>query len=342
MFDKNKNWIKTQRYLSILFSNESLVFIIFLECGIIVFYNSDLYITELSNLRNAIITSTSVFSAIIIGLIIQGINKHTDIIQTHKKRLEELSFKLTTLRRFLHYLVNSESIWGKELHRDFLRKLIKLYPQVNMNVSSYSMKESNSLFPIVSDERYEYKTTKLFLSFLTIVDIRKHEHMKLVTSSTKFNYTNDKLIYMYESFNNLWYFLAHKRAAVEFSEDNFNIIFLDDFSKQLKILFGDDKTISDLNNQMIIDIGNEFYNETIPEMFDHLNFISKGVPNLLKFLSIELTLVLLIGLFVPMFSFLIQELFLQDLMKISVFSLVFVYGLIIYHLSKIIYVDSKK
>ena len=336
---KNKKTNLLKQYSAII-TIERLVFIIFIECSIIIFFKTQISIAVLSNLRNVLITSTSVFSAIVIGLLTQGINSHAIKIQKHKDKLEKLSFRLTTFRRLLHYLVESGSIWGTDFYKDFLRKLIKLYPKVNINVSKSGMEKNNNLYSIVSSEKYNYRTTRLFMSFLTIADINEREHIKLVSPSSKFEYSYDKLIYMNESFNNIWYYLSNKKAEVNISEATFNDVYIDDFSKQLKILFENRITMSDLNEQLIVDLGNEFYHENIPKMFEHLNVISKGVPKLFKFLSIELMLILFLGLFLPMFSFLIQEVYLPMLMQLSVVFLTFIFGLIVYQLSKFIFFDS--
>ena len=324
-----------------LITIERLSGIIYLEVCLLVISKIDLNTEVLSDLRQVLITSTSIFSAIVIGILVTGINNHIVRIQKHKERLDKLSNKLTSFRRMLYYLSQSYNIWDCKFYGKFLRKISELYPHVNANTNSHEVKEGNRIYEIVKDDRFGYLTTRLFLAFITIVDTKKREELTMISPSSKFSYSRKKLEYMYESFNNLWYFLAHKKANVTISAETFNQIYNEDFSKQLRILFGDKVTIDDLNEKMVIDIGNEFYHEHIPEMYDHINIITKGAPRLLKFLLYELIFILVLGLLLPIITFMMQDGHFISIMKVSIVTVLFTYGLIVYHLMAFIQRESR-
>lgn len=331
----------TKKFLSKI-KTEILLFIAYILLCFLIYLKANIAVENLSDIKQILITSTSIFSAIVIGFLLNGTSNHLNKIEKYKEKLIEASFQLTSFRRFIHYLVLSNNIWGQEFYSKFLSKLRDLYPYVNINVSKYKMNEKNPVYSVVSDERYEYLTTSLFLSCLTIADIKKHEHMELVTPSVKFKYSLEKLYYMHESFNNIWYYLKHKRADVNFSTETFNHIFHEDFTKQMKTLFGETASLSDFNEKILVDKANEFYGEIIPEMIDNIVIIKKGVPKLIKFLLLELILILIFGLIIPITTYLVKEFTFTNFLKGSVVIVLSSFGLITYHLIKFIFFDSKK
>jgi hypothetical protein len=122
----------------------------------------------------------------------------------------------------------------------------------------------------------------LFLNLLTIVDIRRDEELSFIQPSSKYKYTAKKLEYYHECFNNIWYYLNHKSATgLNDTKDSISTLYRDDFTETYKKIEGNNVSWQDFNSQLLVNLGNKFYEEIIPELHNSILEITSNITDYL-------------------------------------------------------------
>lgn len=313
--------------------------IISIQLGIILFLKIDLGDEEITLINRILVTSTGIFSAIIISTLLTGISKMFKDFDEAEEKISPLSQKLTSFRRILYYLTISIDIWGNDFYQ-YSNKLRGLYPKIDAFTSKYNVDEGDSRYEIVADNKFEEKRTRLFMTMLTIVDVKRGRELNLI-ESFHHTYSVNKISYTHDLFNNIWYYLAHKRAAVTINYDTVNETFKDSFEKELAN-FVSEEEIKKFDARMLWEISNEFHFILQPKLYLLTKKISNGLPDLYKKLFYDLSALVIFGLVLPIINLVTDVSISEILTRVSIVIVLMIFCYTVYHLKEFVFDQTKK
>lgn len=286
-------------------------------------------------INRILITSTGIFSAIVISTIMNGINRLYQEFDRARERITPLTEKLTHFRNILYHLLNSSAIWGNEVDSRYLRRLKENYPTIDHNTRLNAFEESDFRHSIVNDPNFESRTTRLYLSIQSIVNIPFGEEIYFI-ETFKHKYTFNELYNQHESFNNIWYYLAHKPAQVNISFENIGNFLKEPFSKELIHLVKSEE-VETFNAKMLWDISSDFYHKDIPTILTNMQVILNGVPNVFKYLFAELIVLISFGLILPLLTISSAYIAALNLTSLTISVTIISYSYIIFHLAQFVF-----
>ncbi|UXP32485.1 hypothetical protein N6H18_00655 [Reichenbachiella agarivorans] len=287
------------------------------------------------DINRILITSTGIFSAMVITTLMNGINRLYQEFDRARERIIPLTQKLTHFRKALYYLLNSPDIWGNEVDSSYLRRLKENFPAINHRTRLNAFEEPDSRHGIVNDPNFESRTTRLYLSIQSIVNIPFGGEISFI-ETIEHKYTFDELHNQHEAFNNIWYFLAHKPARVNVSFGNIGQILKEPFSKDLMHLVNSEE-VESFNAKMLWDISSDFYQKDIPAILTNMQIVLQGIPRVFKFLFAELVILISFGLIMPLLSVSSAYVAALNLTPLSISTTIICYCYIIYHLSQFVF-----
>ena len=285
---------------SIIPPSKISLLIISVEVVLILFIDLTINEQRLFDINRILISSTGIFAAIVISALMNGFSRLQSEFDKVKEDLIPLAEKLTRFRKLLYYIVASHDVWGDSNETRFLRKLRDWYPNIDANSSQFNIQESDPRFEIVNDDKFETRVSNLYRTILTILDVRRSDEMHFI-QRFRHHYTYSQILHIYESFNQIWYYLSHKPANVNMSYDHITRIYRSSFEEELSH-FVDDEKIKRFDKDMMSDISNEFYNTHIPHMALLLSKFGSGIPKLYKFLFADLLALIVFGLILPLIN----------------------------------------
>ncbi|WP_421893674.1 hypothetical protein [Marinoscillum sp.] len=196
-------------------------FLVIISLEILSLLLLELRVTEVKafDINRILITSTGIFSAMVIATLMNGINRLYQEFDRARERITPLTNKLTHFRNVLYYMLNSPGIWGDEVDSRYLRRLKEYFPVINHSTRLNAFDESDIRHEIVNDPKFESRTTKLYLSIQSIVNIPFGGEISFI-ETVKHKYIFDELYSQHEAFHNIWYYLAHKPAKVNINFEN--------------------------------------------------------------------------------------------------------------------------
>lgn len=269
-----------------------------------------------------------------------GINRLYQEFDRARERIIPLTQKLTHFRNALHYVLNSPDIWGNEVDSRYLRGLKENFPAINHRTRLNAFEESDSRYEIVNDPNFESRTTRLYLSMQSIVNIPFGGEISFI-ETVEHKYTFDELHDQHEAFNNIWYFLAHTPARVDVSFENIGQFLREPFSKDLMHLVKSED-VESFNSQMLWDISNDFYQKDIPAILTNMHIVLRGIPRVFKFLFAELIILISFGLIIPLLSVSSPYIAALNLTPLSISATIICYCYIIYHLSQFVFTRTSE
>lgn len=313
--------------------------IISIQLGIILFLKISLTNEEITLINRILVTSTGIFSAIIISTLLSGISKLFKDFDDAEEKISPLSQKLTSFRRVLYYLTISIDIWGDDFYQ-YSNKLRGWYPKIDAYTSKHNVDESDPRFEIVADNKFEEYRTRLFMKMLTIVDVKRGRELDLI-ESFQHTYSVNKIGCNHDLFNNIWYYLAHKRSNVTINYDTVDGTFKNSFEKELAN-FVDDEEIKKFSARMLWDISNEFYFILQPKLYLLTRKISDGLPSLYKKLFFDLSALVIFGLVIPIINLVTEASISEVLTRVSIVAVLMIFCYTVYHLKEFIFDQTKK
>ena len=317
-----------------LFILNCLLFIVFfyLKWGI----NSTDYKTILLSL----ITVSGIFSALVISFLISGLNTLMKRRFKLKDKITKLSDKLTNLRRLLYYVIHSSDFWGNTTEYQYLMKIRNIYPNIN---AFHKDSDSPEVIKIKEDERFESNKTNLFINLLTIVDIKGGaEELYFIQSANKYKYSLKKLSYYHDSFNQIWYFIQHKSAVgLNDSGESLNILYRKDFIETYKKITGKTIDYKEFNSSLLVELGNQFYNEISPDLYQSVKEITSDLPKTHQKLINNLIMILVFGVFFPLLMLATKASFAQKVTMICLGSTILIFINLVFDIYEYTYDDTK-
>lgn len=271
----------------------------------------------------------------VIASLMNGINRLYQEFDRARERITLLTHKLTHFRNSLYYLLISPDIWGNDVDSRYLRRLWENYPAINYRTRLNSFKELDTKHEIVNDPKFESRTTRLYLSILSIVNIPSNRQLSFI-ETIEHKYTFTELYYQHDAFNDIWRFLADKPARVNVNFENISPLLKENFSKDLMHLVGSQE-VESFNAKMLCDISSDLFSKDIPLILTNMQTVLKGIPKVFKFLFAELIILILFGLITPLLSVASPFIASLSLTTLSISATIICYCYIIYHLSQFVF-----
>lgn len=311
------------------------LFIIAVLSSLILYFNIHISPNDLLTVNIILISATGIFSAILISSLLTGISVHFQSAQTIAHTVFKLSKNLTEFRKMLYYLITSDEIWGSEFYRDYLMKVRRSYPQINRNSSQYDLNDEDPHASIIKDDRFGDRRTRLFLGMLTIANVSTRDELNLIESFNE-DYELRYLQNIHEAFNDIWYYIEHRGAKVNISLDTVNRLFRDDFEKYLLNLTNEHK-VNNFDKYVLSELASDFYSVNQVKHIVLVRYLKNGLPSIYKIIFVELIALLLFGLVLPLVNIVINVHLSETITSLSVATVIFIFSLVVYHLSKIIF-----
>ncbi len=279
------------------------------------FYNPIEKQDELAGLIANMIQFTGVFSAILITYTISKIFQIRQEKIALIPKLEELSNKVTNVRRIANILIETYDFWESPMKHHFDRKYNRLdkcvMDEVRNNIGhtyKYLLNEYSKEFGQTGDLNPELSAK--FSGHYFYLDL------KALTKGRKgdadFWYGEDELNYIYESAivekwiyshcGDFWYFLSPEGEWKQYS-DVFHIEKISKPNKE-KILRLIKKTEPSINleqslNIVLGELGGKFTSLYLYKLLQYLSITEKGFPRIIKNLTTILSITIISGLFIP-------------------------------------------
>ena len=296
-----------------------------------ILYGMEYNWTDYKNINYLLISCSGIFSAIVISVLISGLNNLKSQRLVLRDKINILSDKLTAFRKILYYVINSDEFWNNTEFCKLARQIRQEYPRI-------TAKNYNNLEKIYKEitQNGQYRTYKmdLFINLLTIVDIHRSQELNFITPANKYKYTLSKLEYYHECFNNIWYYLNHKPAKeLNDNATSLPILYRKDFVDNYKKIDGKTIKWEDFNSQLLVDLGNKFYEEINPELHKSISEITSNIPSTYIKMIVTLIIILIFGTLIPLIISATNTLLCISLLKFcftaTIVSLIFLILLIV-------------
>jgi len=292
----------------------AILFVIFAYALFKIDYNW----TDYKSVNALLISCSGIFSAIVISVLLSGLSNLKSQRLKLKDRINILSEKLTAFRRLLYYVIHSDDFWNNAEFNRLTAKIRHEYPKINSRNTS-EVERDKSFRTITKNEHFESHKMSLFLNLLTIVDVSRDEELSFIQPSSKYKYTAKKLEYYHECFNNIWYYLNHKSATgLNDTKNSISSLYRDNFTETYKKIEGNNVSWQDFNSQLLVSLGNKFYEETIPELHKAISEITSNIPITYIKMIITLIVILIFGTIIPLITSIIKVFTFYILLKICV------------------------
>ncbi len=293
-----------------------VVTLLLTECLIIIFFfNPIKEDSELSDLIANMIQFTGVFSAILITYIISKIFQIRQEKIALIPKLEDLSNKVTNVRRIANILLNTHAFWEDSMKKYFETKFNGLdkctFNDVRKNrehvyrelLNEYHKEhgQTGDSNPELSSKYYGHE---FYLDLKALAKGRKGD--------ANFWYGEDDLNYIYESkiiekwthshCGDFWYFLSPDGEGKQYSSA-FHIEKISKPNKE-RILRLVKKTEPDIDleqslNTILGELGGKFTSLYLYKLLQYLNITEKRIPIIIRNLTTILSITIISGLFIP-------------------------------------------
>jgi hypothetical protein len=279
------------------------------------FYNPIEKQEELDKLIANMIQFTGVFSAILITYTISKIFQIRQEKIALIPKLEELSNKVTNVRRIANILVDSYAFWEAPMKNYFERKFSRLDKCIIEEAKNNNDHLCHDLVNCYYEEIGQTGDANPELS-AKFSGHYFYLDLKALTKGRKgdadFWYGEDELNYIYESSiiekwiyshcGDFWYFLSPHGKGKQYS-DVFHPEKISKSSKEtiLRLIKKTEPSI-DLEQPLNIvlgELGGKFTSLYLYKLLQYLSITEKGIPDIIKNLTTILSITIISGLFVP-------------------------------------------
>lgn len=296
-------------------------------------YKIDYNWTDYKNINYLLMSCSGIFSAIVISVLISGLNNLKSQRLVLRDKINILSDKLTAFRRVLYFVIHSDGFWNNAEFSRIARQIRQEYPRINAK-NIFEAHKDKTLKTITKNEQYGTYKMSLFINLLTIVDIHRSQEINFIMPANKYKYTLAKLEYYHECFNNIWFYLDHKPAkGLNDNSSSLSTLYRSDFVENYKKIDGETIKWEDFNSQLLVDLGNKFYEEINPELHRTVSEITSNIPSTYIKMIITLIVILIFGTIIPLIISATKTLVFIGLLKLcfitTILALIYLISLIV-------------
>jgi hypothetical protein len=288
-----------------VFKIEVLISIVLIEFFAMLFINYPA--NDIISVQSDLISVSGIFCGILIALFSAKLFQEKSHKEQQKKRIDNLSFKLTQLRRIIYFIKESDGFWTNiepiNEYRGIRSKIQKLKEHD---------KDIRDEITKIKDLKSKNGSIKIFELMNSVYGSQFDNEFWLYDRRHKFDYTIEEIERLFEPISNLWYYFdgryaKHTEGYIDDSKvDDRHIQDILEYSASIDKKF----QRGQIDRHLIADLGTEFHLNYLPELIDlkidYDNVFNKSLKKLFYNIVIIATSGIIVPLILKLVSFSIE------------------------------------
>lgn len=258
---------------------------------------------DLQRLQASLISASGIIAGILLAFLSQ---KMFQIIQGKneaRKKLNELSDKMTSYRKILYRIMSSHDFWVKYGDVNRIKQDapgIRFRHLHNDDNESKAIRRKFWLYEYVPP--ISNTTVDLFLAMEQITGVKRRVEFWAFDENEVYTYDLDYLYLAYNPSNQIWYYLVgryNKHTHGLINESGLSVLYTHDLPTLMASIDSKYKEV-DFSREVIGEISSTFHESIIPEMIRLTELLETSISKKVKQLFMYLVVILLGGVGIPL------------------------------------------